>query len=128
MILHHGGRHVALDDVRRAVHLDGPVTASNARQLLDAAATLGLRARGIKLLAVTDLGRMFTPCIAHLMGVPPPRPRTPGPLDGYFAVVEVASRSRVTMIDPSLGKRETLAGDVFFHRCSGVVIEFARSG
>src|SRR5215813_12409498 len=137
-ILRHHERHVPLDAVRRAIYVDGG-DIPNALQIVNAAATFGLLARGLMIENPAILPSLPMPNIAHLIRslatLPPDlaaklrvRFRLPPEVGvaGQFAVVEEATPRRIVWVDPDAGRTKTGLRE-FRSFSSGVFLVFEKA-
>jgi ABC-type bacteriocin/lantibiotic exporter with double-glycine peptidase domain len=123
MILRYHRRSVTLDEVRQAIYGDR-TGAPDANQVVAAAEHFRLHVRGLGIDHPTQVARIPTPNIAHMMPDRGPFPRAlDKSLDGYFVVVVSTSPRRIRWIDPSMGQRDREHA-VFVERASGVFLVF----
>jgi Peptidase C39 family len=139
ILLHHG-RRIALDEIRRAIYTDGS-DVPTALQLVEAAESFGLHARGVKVENPAWLQRLPMPSIAHMLTARGAFPRNladepktrlrirpdgmdPG-VDGRFAVITAASARRVEWIDARNGPTEQDVSE-FVSFASGLFLVFQK--
>lgn len=108
MVASHHGLGIGLRELRRrhALSLKG----TNLKHLIGVAGLLGFQCRALRL-GLDDLGRLKVPCILHWDLA-------------HFVVLTKVGKSKVTIMDPGLGKRVLRLAEVSNH-FTGIALELA---
>jgi ABC-type bacteriocin/lantibiotic exporter with double-glycine peptidase domain len=123
MILRYHDRVVAIEDVADAVSVASNDSVS-ALDIVNAAASFGLLARGVKIDDPALLPGLKVPNIAHLTrkrGLFPQH--APESRDTYFAVLEKANARLVRLVDPERGPVDQEV-EAFLEHSTGIFLLF----